>query len=203
MAVKAGKEVDDSILDEAFELTRHGEKKEWGYQYLERVARHESGHAFLCYLSGNTPSYLTIVARGSHGGYMEHSADEMKPLSTKEELIQRIRTSLGGRAAEIAYYGEKDGISTGASGDLEQATRLAASMLCTYGMDESFGLITMDLKDALRDSSFRSKVNAILVEQMRETVSLIKKNKRRIDKLVDALMKSNKLTGSEIDELLS
>ena len=203
MAVKAGKEVDDSILDEAFELTRHGEKKEWGYQYLERVARHESGHAFLCYLSGNTPSYLTIVARGSHGGYMEHSADEMKPLSTKEELIQRIRTSLGGRAAEIAYYGEKDGISTGASGDLEQATRLAASMLCTYGMDESFGLITMDLKDALRDSSFRSKVNAILVEQMRETVSLIKKNKRRIDKLVDALMKSNKLTGSEIEELLS
>ena len=202
MAVKAGKEIDDAILDEAFELTRHGEKKDWGYQYLERVARHESGHAFLSYLGGNTPSYLTIVARGSHGGYMEHSTEEMKPLSTKEELIHRIRTSLGGRAAEIAYYGEKDGISTGASGDLEQATRLAAAMLCTYGMDETFGLATMDLKEALRDPAFRSKVNEILSGQMRETVSLIKKNKRRIDRLVDALLKRNKLTGSEIEELL-
>ena len=202
MAVKAGKDIDDAILDEAFELTRHGEKKDWGYQYLERVARHESGHAFLCYLGGNTPAYLTIVARGSHGGYMEHSAEEMKPLSTKEELIHRIRTSLGGRAAEIAYYGEKDGISTGASGDLEQATRLAAAMLCTYGMDESFGLATMDLKEALRDTAFRSKVNEILSEQMRETVSLIKKNKRRIDRLVDALLKRNKLTRAEIEELL-
>ena len=202
MAVKAGKDIDDAIFDEAFELTRHGEKKDWGYQYLERVARHESGHAFMCCLGGNTPAYLTIVARGSHGGYMEHSAEEMKPLSTKEELIHRIRTSLGGRAAEIAYYGEKDGISTGASGDLEQATRLAAAMLCTYGMDESFGLATMDLKEALRDSTFRCKVNEILSEQMRETVSLIKKNKRRIDRLVDALLKRNKLTRAEIEELL-
>lgn len=203
MAMKAGKEIDDAILDEAFELTRHGEKKDWGYQYLERVARHESGHAFLCYLGGNTPAYLTIVARGSHGGYMEHSAEEMKPLSTKEELIHRIRTSLGGRAAEIAYYGEKDGVSTGASGDLEQATRLAASMLCTYGMDETFGLATMDLREAMRDTAFRGKVNEILSGEMRETVSLIKKNKRRIDRLVDALLKRNKLTGSEIEELLS
>ena len=202
MAVKAGKEIDDAILDEAFELTKHGEKKDWGYQYLERVARHESGHAFLCYLGGNTPAYLTIVARGSHGGYMEHSADEMKPLSTKEELIHRIRTSLGGRAAELAYYGEKDGISTGASGDLEQATRLAAAMLCTYGMDESFGLATMDPREALRDPAFRKKVNEILREQMRETVELIKTNKTRIDRMVDALMKRNKLTGKEIEKLL-
>ena len=166
------------------------------------MARHESGHAFLCYLGGNTPAYLTIVARGSHGGYMEHSADEMKPLSTKEELIHRIRTSLGGRAAELAYYGEKDGISTGASGDLEQATRLAAAMLCTYGMDESFGLATMDPREALRDPAFRKKVNEILREQMRETVELIKTNKTRIDRMVDALMKRNKLTGKEIEKLL-
>ena len=69
-------------------------------------------------------------------------------------------------------------------------------------MDETFGLATMDLKEALRDPAFRSKVNEILSGQMRETVSLIKKNKRRIDKLVDALLKRNKLTGSEIEELL-
>ena len=202
MAVKAGKPLDDTILDEAFELTKHGEKKDWGYEYLERVARHESGHAFLCYLGGNTPAYFTIVARGGHGGYMEHSAKEMSPLSTKEELIWRIRTSLGGRAAEIAYYGEEGGISTGASGDLEQATKLAVSMLCSYGMDEEFGLAVMNSKDALRDNDFRKRVNALLREEMRTTVKLILDNKSRIDRLVEALMKKNKLTGPEMEELL-
>lgn len=203
MAVKAKQPLDDTILDEAFELTKHGKKKDWGYEYLERVARHESGHAFMCYLGGNTPSYLTVVARGGHGGYMEHSAKEMGPLSTKEELIHRIRTSLGGRAAEIAYYGEADGVSTGASGDLEQATRVAAAMLCAYGMDEEFGLAAMDPRTAMNDPAVRRRVNGILREEMGWTVEIILKNKPRIDRLVEALMRRNKLTGEEIDRLLS
>ncbi|SEP66680.1 ATP-dependent metalloprotease FtsH [Lachnospiraceae bacterium NE2001] len=202
MAMKAGKPLDDGILDEAFELTKHGEKKDWGFEYLERVARHESGHAFLCYLGGYTPAYLTIVARGGHGGYMEHSAKEMGPLSTKEELISRIRTSLGGRAAEIVYYGEKDGVSTGASGDLEQATRLAVTMICTYGMDEEFGLAYMDAGDAMKDPSLRKRVNELLSAEMRATIDIISQNKERIDRMVSELLKKNKLTGAEMEELL-
>jgi ATP-dependent Zn protease len=202
MAVKAQKPLDDAILDEAYELTKHGAKKEWGYEYLERVARHESGHAFLCYLGGNTPSYLTIVARGGHGGYMEHSAKDMGPLSTKEELLNRIRTSLGGRAAELAYYGEKDGVSTGASGDLEQATRVAQAMICNYGMDEDFGLGVMGQQEAANSPEVKKRINEILGEEMRNTVELIKTNKHRIDRMVDALMKKNKLSGEEMEELL-
>ena len=202
MAVKAGKPLDDGMLDEAHELMRYGAQKDWGYEYLERVARHESGHAFLCYLSGNTPSYLTIVARGDHGGYMEHSSKDMGPLSTREEMLGRIRTSLGGRAAEIAYYGEEEGISTGASGDLEQATRTAAAMLCAYGMDGDFGLAAMDLKEALRDREVRAKINDLLRREMENTVEIIRQNKRRIDRMVDALMKKNKLTGAEMEALL-
>ena len=202
MASKAGKPMDDSMLDEAYEVARHGAKKDWGYEYLERVARHESGHAFLCYLGGNTPAYLTIVARGDHGGYMEHSSKDMGPLSTKEEMIHRIRTSLGGRAAEIAYYGEANGISTGPSGDLDNATRTAAAMLCVYGMDDDFGLAAMDLRDALKDPEVRKKVNEILREEMNNTVEIIRQNKPRIDRMVDALMKKNKLSGAEMEELL-
>ena len=202
MAVKAGKDLDDALLEEAFELTKHGEKKDWGYEYLERVARHESGHALLCWLGGKTPSYLTIVARGSHGGYMEDTSGESNPLSTRKELINRIRTSLGGRAAAIVYYGEEDGVSTGASGDLEQATKVAAAMLCAYGMDENFGLAAMDLREALQDSAMRSRINSILGEEMRNTVEIIRKNKPRIDRLVKALLKKNKLTQEEIDQLL-
>ena len=202
MAVKAGKPLDDGMLDEAHELMRYGAKKEWGYEYLERVARHESGHAFLCYLGGNTPSYLTIVARGDHGGYMEHSSKDMGPLSTREEMLARIRTSLGGRAAEIAYYGEEEGVSTGASGDLEQATRTAAAMLCAYGMDGDFGLAAMDLKEALRDREARARINTLLGREMANTVDIIRQNKPRIDRMVDALMKKNKLTGAEMEVLL-
>ena len=205
MAVKQMKPLDDVILDEAYELTKHGAKKDWGYEYLERVARHESGHAFLCYLGGNTPAYLTIVARGGHGGYMEHSDKDMGPLSTKQELIGRIRTSLGGRAAEIAYYGEKDGVSTGASGDLESATRVARAMICNYGMDEAFGMAVMTPEEATRGplaAKVSERVSAIIREEMETTIRLITDNKARIDRMVDALMKKNKLSGEEMEELL-
>ena len=202
MAVKAGGSLNDAILDEAFELTKHGEKKDWGYEYLERVARHESGHAFLCYLGGTTPAYLTIEARGSHGGYMEHSEKEMGPLSTRRQLIDRIRTSLGGRAAEIVYYGEEEGISTGASGDLRQATQTAAAMLCSYGMDEEFGLVAMDPGEAMKDPAFRARVGALLNREMQTTVELIRKNRSRMDRLVRALLRKNKLTAQEIEEQL-
>ena len=205
MAVKQNQPLDDAILDEAYELTRHGEKKDWGYEYLERVARHESGHALLCYLGGNTPAYLTIVARGSHGGYMEHSGEDMGPLQTREQLIGRIRTSLGGRAAEIVYYGEKDGVSTGASGDLESATRVARAMLCNYGMDMEFGLAVLSPEEAQRGpmaEKVSRRVSEIIGAEMTQTIQIISENKARIDRLVSALMAKNKLTKEEMEELL-
>lgn len=99
------------ILDEAFETYVNGEKKNWSEAEVERVARHEAGHAFLCWQSGETPSYLTIVARSDHGGYMQHDSTEKKTIYTKDELLSRIRVALGGRAAEIVCYGECGGVS--------------------------------------------------------------------------------------------
>lgn len=69
------------ILDEAFETYVNGEKKNWSEAEVERVARHEAGHAFLCWQSGETPSYLTIVARSDHGGYMQHDSTDKKTIS--------------------------------------------------------------------------------------------------------------------------
>lgn len=205
MAVKQNKPLDDAIIDEAYELTKHGAQKNWGREYLERVARHESGHAFLCYLGGNTPAYLTIVARGGHGGYMEHSDKDMGPLQTKEDLIGRIRTSLGGRAAEVVYYGEKDGVSTGASGDLEQATRVARAMICNYGMDDEFGMAAMSQEEATRGplaAKVSERVSAIIKNEMTATIDIISKNKVRMDRMVTALLDRNKLTKEEMEDLL-
>ena len=206
-AIRSGDfKVTDEILEEAFETFNSGEKKAWDISQLERVARHEAGHAFICWHSGECPSYLTIVARGDHGGYMQHADDEGKAIYTKDELLEKIRTSLGGRAAEIVYYGEKDGISTGASGDLESATRTAQHIICTYGMDEAFGLAVIDPQTARAGelaSEVRAAVNKMLDTEMKRAIELITENKVVIDKLIDELMKKNHLSGSEIDKILS
>ena len=202
IAVKSGAMVNDSALDEAFETIRHGAKKDWGVDYLERVARHESGHALMNYLGGNTPAYLTIVARGSHGGYMEHDADEFGPMQTKKELLNRIRTALGGRAAEVVYYGKEDGLSTGASEDLRQASRIAEAMICEYGMDEECGLFVGHSNDKMQDH-FRDKINHLLKEEMDRTIETISRHRENMDKLVQLLLKRNKLTADEIEDCLS
>jgi ATP-dependent metalloprotease FtsH len=206
MAARQNAFITDELLEEAFELSRHGEKKDWGHEYLERVARHEAGHAYMCFLSGNTPSYLTIVARGEHGGYMEHAGDEGSPLKTKEELLGRIRTSLGGRAAEMVYYGEKEGISSGASGDLHSATRIARAMICSYGMDEEIGLAVLSHEEATKGplaEKITRRISEIIKEELAQTVQTLSKGKPRINKLVEQLLAKNKLTKEEMEAILS
>ncbi len=197
--------VTDAILEEAFETFNNGETKKWDTSQLERVARHEAGHTLLCRLSGETPSYLTVVARGNHGGYMQHAESEGKAIYTRDELLARIRTALGGRAAEIVYYGERDGISTGASGDLASATKLAQQLVCTYGMDEEFGIAVLPASVTVGGAiapEVRAAVNRILGEQMAEAVKAVSENKDKIDALVEELMLKNHLNGAEIERVL-
>ena len=101
-AIREGNDhVTDELLEEAFETFIGGETKQWDASRLESTARHEAGHAFICWQSGGTPSYVTIVARGNYGGYMQSDDKEGKFRYTKDDLLTEIRISLGGRAAEI------------------------------------------------------------------------------------------------------
>ena len=193
--------VTDEIFDEAFETFNGGEAKKWDTSELERTARHEAGHAFLCWQSGETPSYVTIVARGNHGGYMLHADNEDKGVYTKEELLAKIRTSLGGRAAEIVYYGDREGLSTGASSDLAAATATAKRIICTYGMDDEFGLAVIDQQEARNgevSTKVREAVNKILNQEMKKAIESIKENQASIDALIAKLLSDNHLTGDEI-----
>ena len=194
--------VDDAAMEEAFETFTSGEEKKWSADSLLRTARHEAGHALICWLSGEKPSYVTIVARGNHGGYMQHGNEENKGLYTKSELLSKIRTSLAGRAAEVVYYGADDGVSTGAGSDLASATSLAERMVCRDGMDDSFGLavITPDNMQGYY-SEVRTRVNSILTKQYSEACALIEKNRAAINALCDALIAKNHLRGPEIDEI--
>ena len=193
--------VGDDDVEEAFETFNSGERKEWSQDSLIRTARHEAGHALLSWLGGDKPSYLTIVARGDHGGYMQHGDREGKGMYTKPELLARIRTSLGGRAAELVYYGECDGLSTGPSGDLATATRIAEGMICHYGMDDEVGLSYLDGEEL--PSEIRARVNAILESELAYAVETVEKNRDAIDAIVEALMERTHLKEDEMDAIFS
>jgi ATP-dependent Zn protease len=136
---------------------------------------------------------------------MRHDDEEGKMLYTKDELLKKIRTALGGRAAEIVYYGDREGISTGASGDLASATRLAKMMLCSCGMDEELGLAAFDASDMQSGAlslEMRKAVNRILDIEMKKAIRLIGENRASIDALVEKLLVENHLTGEEIKAVL-
>lgn len=202
-AIKGNATIGDKDFEEAFETFNGGEKRLWSTKDLEKTARHEAGHTLIYWLSGNTPAYVTIVSRGDHGGYMQRNEEE-KSGYTRRELLESIRCSLGGRGAELVYYGDEDGVSTGASSDIKNATRLAQAMICHYGMDEEVGLISADYldKDAEYQSIVRRRINQILSEQLAIAKEQIAKNRVAVDELVKVLLETNYLKASQINEIL-
>ncbi len=207
IAVRENKDsVDDAVFEEAFETFNHGEVRKTDKTQIELVAYHEAGHAFLCWHSGETPAYLSAVARGNHGGYMRHDANESQIVYTKKALIDKIRVSLGGRASEQIFYGESDGLTTGASADLLYATSLARSVICDYGMDDSLGLASItdeDLSNGAISQQVREAVNKILLNEMQKAKTIIKENRIAVEKIVEELLKKSYLTSAEINAVFS
>ncbi len=196
--------VNDDMLADAFETFNSGKEKKWDSDKLLHTARHEAGHAYVCWKSGEVPSYLTIVARGDYGGYMQHENMEGKGIYSRKELLDRIRTALGGRAAEMVYYGREDGLTTGAAGDLEAATNMAKYMLCTCGMDEEVGMSVIEtgnVPDGGTDSQIRRKINDILAQELEQAIELITEGQATVDRLVDVLMRENHIDGYEMREI--
>ncbi len=210
-AAKSGSDLTGKLLEEAFESVRFGEARPRDPEVVKRTACHEAGHTILYWLSGRWPSYVTVVSRGNHGGYMAPSADdaEQRGSQTRNELLARIRVSLGGRAAELAVYGPEAGLSTGASADLEHATNIARQMVCRYGMVDDWGLLVtpelMKYEGAL-SSPMYVKVNEatskILAEQMALTVKLLGEHRQRLDAVSEALVQKERLTAEELQSIL-
>lgn len=200
-AIRSESTVTDEIMDEAFEKYNSGEEKHWDQAELLKTARHEAGHAFVCHYFGESPSYLTIVARDDHGGYMMNGGSENKGSYTKKELLNRIAVALGGRAAEIAYYGGEEGLTTGPSGDLETATSIAKRMICSYGMYSEIceGVISPNQKET---KEINSAVSKIIREQLEAALKIIRDNKDIFDQFVDTLMEKNHLNKEEMQKIL-
>ena len=134
-----------------------------------------------------------------------YSAAEGKGVYTKKELLRQIAVSLGGRAAELVYYGEEEGLSTGPSSDLETATAIARKMICNYGMynEIAAGIVMQNEVSETVSQSIEQKVNAIIQEQLNLSVAIIKENADKMAQLVDMLMEKTHLNKQEIQEVLN
>ena len=210
-AVKSGGELTDKLLEDAFETVRFGEARPREAAEMTRTARHEAGHTIMYWLSGWWPAYVTVVSRGSHGGYMAPNAAEIEKRTsrTRDELLADIRVSLAGRAAELLYYGREGGLSTGVSQDLENATHIARAMVSRYGMDEEFGLVvTPELskyEGALSSPVYlklNDAANRILKEEMDRTLKSLEANRLHLDAVSLALVDKERLTTEELQKVL-
>ena len=195
-AVKAGQPLTDALFEDAFETVRFGEAQASDPEFMKRCARHEAGHTLMYWLSGWWASNVTVVARGHYGGAMSHCAEEAeRSLLTYNDILDRIRVNLGGRVAEMEYYGQFQGLSTGIAQDLSGAKSLAKRFVDEYGMDPKLGLYPSsdDVGNRVRD---------ILDEQLSETVALMKANRHHLDTLSEALLQKERLSTDDLKSIL-
>ena len=182
-----------------------------------RVAHHEAGHAVigLKLENSNVVQKVTIIPRGQAGGYALMMPEEEKYLSTKSELLERITGYLGGRVAEQIVYGD---VSTGASNDFEQATKIARAMVTEFGMSD-LGPVTYEQnqgsvflgRDYLKDKNFSDhvafdidkEVRKIIEECYQIAVDCINENRELLERIAYYLEEIETLTKQDIDEINS
>ena len=210
LALRQNRPVDDELLIEAIDTAREGEAKPWSPQFLKSTARHEAGHTVMYWLSGWWPVEVSIVARAERGGGMRRGEAELRRESlSRADLLATIRTALGGRAAEMVYYGPEAGLTTGAAGDLEHATRLARQLICRYGMDDEFGPLAapelLQFAEAVGSPLYAQVSEAartLLKWELERTVQALTANRAHLDAVAEALIARNRLLRRGLEAIL-
>lgn len=217
-AVKSGRSVvSQKDLFEAVEQVLVGkEKKDRIMSAKERriVSYHEVGHALLSALQKNSEPVqkITIVPRTMGAlGYVMHTPEEEKFLNTKAELDAMLVGMLGGRAAEELVF---DTVTTGASNDIEQATRVARAMVTQYGMSEKFGLIGLEsIQNRYLDgrpvmhcgeataAEIDQEVMKMLKEAYAEAKRLLSEHRETMDQIAEFLIEKETITGKEFMQI--
>ena len=179
------------------------------------VAYHEVGHALVAALQTHSAPVqkITIIPRTSGAlGYTMQVEEGNHPLYTKSELENRIATLTGGRAAEEVEFGQ---VTTGASNDIEQATKIARAMITRYGMSDEFDMVAMetvnnkylggDASLACSDgtaSTIDQKVVALVKQQHEKAKQLLIEHKTDLDRIAQFLYQKETITGEEFMAIL-
>ena len=180
------------------------------------VSYHEIGHALVAALQTQSApvTKITIVPRTSGAlGYTMQVDEGNHYLMNKTEIENKIATLTGGRAAEEIAFGS---ITTGASNDIEQATKLARAMITRYGMSEDFGMVAMETVtnqylggdtslacSADTQAKIDEKVMELVKQQHDKALELLRANRQKLDKLAQYLYEKETITGEEFMRILN
>lgn len=218
-AVRSGRTVvEQADLEESIEVVIAGYQKKNAIMTDDEkkvVAYHEIGHALVAALQTDSAPVqkITIIPRTSGAlGYTMQVEQNDKVLMTKKELENKIAILTGGRAAEEVVFGE---ITTGASNDIEQATKLARAMITRYGMTDEFDMVAMETVDnqylggdtslccsADTQKEIDKKVVETVRTQHKKARQLISENREKLDELAKYLYEKETITGTEFMEIL-
>lgn len=219
-AVRSGhKVVNQSDLEESIEVVIAGyQKKNTVLSDHEKkvVSYHEIGHALVAAMQSHSAPVqkITIIPRTSGAlGYTMQVEEGDKYLMTKQEIENKIATFTGGRAAEEVVFGE---ITTGASNDIEQATKLARAMITRYGMSEEFDMVAMETVtnqylggdtslscSADTQKEIDKKVVELVKKQHEKAINILLENRQKLDELAMFLYEKETITGEEFMEILN
>ena len=219
-AVRQGRDkVTQEDLEESVETVIAGYKRKNAVLSQEEkriVAYHEIGHALVAAKqSGSAPvTKITIIPRtsGSLGYTMQVDSGE-KNLMSKEEILTRIATLTGGREAEKLVFNK---ITTGASNDIKEATKLARSMITQYGMSDQFGMVALETVNnqylggdtslacsPATSEEIDKEVVKIIGEEARKAGEILKANREKLDELSSFLLEKETITGEEFMTILN
>lgn len=180
------------------------------------TAYHEAGHALVNYLLPNTDPVqkVSIIARGQAGGYTLKVPEHDRRMHPRSEFVAELSVLLGGYVAEKEIFGE---VTTGATSDLRQATKLARSLVTEFGMSDGLGPRTFGKKEELiflgkeiseqRDYSEKTaekidqEIAKFIDDAYKVTSDIIKKEKKKLDKIANTLLKRESLERKEFEAL--
>ena len=213
------KYVTQADLEESIETVIAGyQKKNQVLSSKEKliVSYHEIGHALVAALQTNSApvTKITIITRTSGAlGYTMQVESEERNLMTQEELIKKIATLTGGRCEEKLIF---NSITTGASNDIEQATKLARAMITRYGMSDRFGMVALETQNNPYlggDSSLScspqtaADIDQMVVDTVKHgydtAMDLLEKNQKKLHELAKYLYEKETITGEEFMQILT
>jgi cell division protease FtsH len=218
-AVRDGRQtVTQADLEESIEVVIAGYRKKNAIlsdKEKHIVAYHEVGHALVAAMqSGTAPvQKITIIPRTSGAlGYTMQVEQNDKAILSSRELESKIATLTGGRSAEELVFGI---VSTGASNDIEQATKLARSMITRYGMSEDFDMVALETVtnqylggdaslacSAETQNEIDKKVVALVREQHEKARQILRENRAKLDEIAAYLYEKETITGEEFMQIL-
>ena len=210
------KEIEDAMVKVTMgpeKTTRVRSEKE-----KKLVAYHEAGHAVVIkFLTTQDAVHeISIVPRGMAGGYTMYQPTEDKSFMSKTEMIEQIISLLGGRASEELIL---DDISTGASNDIERATKIANSMVTKYGMSQRVGTITLGSdqnevflgRDFAQEKTYSEETAGIIDEEMKRILDtcynsakeILKTHEDKLHAVAKVLLEKEKITGEEFEAIFN